>query len=69
MVKEITNSMHIIHDKIDEKHKFIIKLKNQTLNLLQFVTNVILCVCVLLYSSSVCISAYANVYFKTIIMK
>jgi len=65
MLKEITHSMHMIHDKIHEKHKFINKLRNQTLNLLQFITNVVLCTCVLFYSSFVCIFAYANVYFKT----
>jgi len=55
----------MIHDKIDEKHNFINKLINQTLNLLQFMTNLVLCMCGLFYSSFVCISAYANVYFKT----
>jgi len=59
----------MIHDKIHEKHKFINKLTNQTLNLLQFITNLVLCVCVLFYSSFVCTSAYANVYFKTTIIK
>jgi len=29
--------------------------------------NLLLCICVLSYSSGVCISAYANVYFKTIL--
>jgi len=61
--------MHMIHDKIHDKHKFINKLKNQTLNLLQFITNLVLCVCVLFYSSFVCISVYANVYIKTTIIK
>jgi len=27
MLKEIKNPMHMIHDKMDEKHKFINKLK------------------------------------------
>jgi len=52
----------MIHDKIHEKHQFINQLKNQTLNLLQFITNLVLCTCVLSYSSFVCISTYANVY-------
>jgi len=59
----------MIHDKIHEKHQFIKKLKNQALNLLQFITNLVLYVCVLFYSSFVCISAHANVYFKTKIIK
>jgi len=67
--KKMTNSMHMIHDKIHEKHKFINKLKHETLNLLQFITNLVLCVCVLFFSSFVCVSAYANVYIKTTIMK
>jgi len=37
--------MDMIHDKIDEKHNFINKLINQTLNLLQFMTNLVLCMC------------------------
>ena len=44
-------------------------VRNQTLNLLQFITNLVLCMCVLFYSSFVCISAYANAYFKTTIIK
>jgi len=59
----------MIHDKIHEKHKFINKLKNQILNLLQFIANLELCMHVFFYSSFVCISAYANVYFKTTIIQ
>jgi len=59
----------MIHDKMHEIHKFINKLTNQTLNLLQFVTNLVLCIYVLFYSLFVCTSAYANVYFKTTIIK
>jgi len=65
MLKEITHLMHMIHDKIHEKHKFINKLRNQTLNLSQFITNVVLFTCVFFYSSFFGIFAYANVYFKT----
>jgi len=61
--------MHMNHDQIHEKHTFINKLRNQTLNLLQFIINLVLCMCALFYSSFVCISAYANVYFKTTIIK
>ena len=43
--------------------------KNNTLNLLQITINLLLFMCVLFYSSFVCISAYANVYFKTTIIK
>ena len=45
------------------------KCWNQTWNLLQFKINLVLCMCVLFYSSFVCISAYANVYFQTTIIK
>jgi len=45
------------------------KLQNQLLNLLKFIANVVLCMCVFFYSSFVCISEYANVYFKTTITK
>jgi len=45
------------------------KCKNQTTNLFQFKINLSLFICVLLYSLFVCKSAYANVYFKTTIMK
>ena len=41
------------------------KCQNQTSNLFQFKINLSLFMCVLFYSSFVCISAYANVYFKT----
>jgi hypothetical protein len=47
----------------------LLEIKHQTLNLLQFITNLVLCMCVLFYSSFVCISAYANAYFKTTIIK
>ena len=43
------------------------KCQNQTLNLLLFKMNLFLFTCVLFYSSLVCVSAYANVYFKTTI--
>jgi len=59
----------MIHENIHEKHKFINKLRNLTLNLRQFITNLVLYMCVLFYSSFVCICAYANVYFKTTIFK
>ena len=45
------------------------KCQNQTLNLLQFNIHLLLSMCVLFYPSFVCISAYANVYFKTTIIK
>ena len=45
------------------------KLQNQSLNLLKFIANLVLCMCVFFYSSFVCISEYANVYFKTTITK
>jgi len=41
------------------------KLTNRISNLLQFIANLVLCMCVFFYSSFVCVSAYANVYFKT----
>jgi len=40
-----------------------------TLKLNRDMTNLVLCVCVLFYSSFFCISAYANVYFKTTIIQ
>jgi len=43
--------------------------KNQTSNLFQFKINLSLFMCVLFFSSFVFISAYANVYFKTTIIK
>jgi len=43
--------------------------QNQTFNLLQSKMNLVLCRCVLFYSSFVCISAHANVYFKITIIK
>jgi len=52
-----------------EKHKFINKLRNQTSNLLKFISNLVLCMCVLFCPSFVCASAYANVYFKTTAIK
>jgi len=45
------------------------KCQNQTLNLLQFKFILLLFMCFLFYSSFVCISAYANVYFKKTILK
>jgi len=45
------------------------KCQNQTSNLFQFKTNLSLFMCVLFFSSFVCISAYVNVYFKTTIIK
>ena len=45
------------------------KSLNQTLNILQSKINLLLCICVLFYSSFVHISAYANVYLKTTIIK
>ena len=45
------------------------KFQHQTLRLLQFKINLFSFMCVLFYSSFVCISAYANVYFKTTIIK
>ena len=43
------------------------KCQNQTSDLFQF--KIHLFMCVLFFSSFVCISAYANVYFKTTIIK
>ena len=45
------------------------KFQNQTLHLLQFKINLFSFMCVLFYSSFVCISAFANVYFQTTIIK
>jgi len=45
------------------------KFQNQTLHLLQFKINLFLFMCVLFCSSFVCISAYANVYVKTSIIR
>jgi len=45
------------------------KCQIQTLHLLQFKINLFLSLCVMFYSSFVCISACANVYFKTTITK
>ena len=45
------------------------KCQNQTSNLFQFKINLSLFMRVLFYSSFACISAYANVYFKTTIIK
>jgi len=45
------------------------KCQNQTVNLLQSKINLFWCICVLFYSSFVCIPAYADVYFKTTIIK
>ena len=45
------------------------KCQSETLNLVQIKINLLLFMCVLYYSSFVCISAYANVYFKTTIIK
>jgi len=45
------------------------KLKNQIFNLFQYITNLVLCMCVFFSSSFVCIFACANVYFKTTIIK
>ena len=45
------------------------KCQNQTLNLLQSKINLLLCICILFYSSFDCISVYANVYLKTTIIK
>jgi len=44
-------------------------MPNQTSNLFQFKINLSFFMCVLFYLSFVCISAYANVYFKTTIIK
>jgi len=43
--------------------------QNQTSNLFQFKIKLSLLMCVLFYLSFVCISAYANVYFKPTIIK
>jgi len=45
------------------------KCQNQVLILLQFQINLLWFMCALFYSSFVCVSAYANVYFKTTIIK
>jgi len=45
------------------------KCQSETLNLLQIKINLFLFMCVLFYESFDCISAYANVYFKTTIIK
>ena len=45
------------------------KCHNQTSNLFQFKINLSLSMCILFYSLFVCISVYANVYFKTTIIK
>ena len=45
------------------------KCQTQTINLFHFKINLSLFMCALFYSSFVCISAYANVYFKTTIIK
>jgi len=45
------------------------KCQSEMLDLLQIKTNLLLFMCVLYYLSFVCISAYANVYFKTTIIK
>jgi len=45
------------------------KCQNQTLHLLQFKINMVLFMCVFFYLSFVCMSACADVYFKTIILK
>ena len=48
------------------------QLDNQISNLVQFKNtkkNLSLFMCVLFYSSFVCISAYANIYFKATIIK
>ena len=45
------------------------KCQNQPSNLFQFKINLSLSMCVLFYSSFVCISAYANVYLRTTIIK
>jgi len=46
-----------------------IKCQGEMLNLLQIKIKLLLFMCVWFYSSFVCISAYANVYFKTTIIK
>jgi len=51
-----------------EKKQKKYKLKNRTLNLLQFIANLVLCMCVFFYSSLVCISVYVNVCFQTTII-
>ena len=45
------------------------KCQNQTSNLFLFKINLSWSMCVLFYSSFVCISVYANVYSKTMIIK
>ena len=45
------------------------KCPNQTSNLFQFQVNLSMFMCILFFSSFVCISAYANVYFQTTIIK
>jgi len=45
------------------------QLDNHISNLVQFKINLSLFMCVLFYSSFVCISAYANIYFKATIIK
>jgi len=45
------------------------QLDNQISNLVQYKINLSLFMCVFFYSSFVCISAYANIYFKATIIK